>query len=46
VPSWDMVVVRTGLHRDKKSLGPNGQIPLEVYHFVDQAVALVQGQPI
>ena len=45
VPSWDMVVVRTGLHRDKKSLGPNGQIPLEVYQFVDQAVALVQGQP-
>ena len=42
VPSWDMVVVRTGLHRDKKSLGPNGQIPLEVYNFIDQAVALVQ----
>lgn len=45
VPSWDMVVVRTGLHRDKKNLGPNGQIPLEVYNFVDQAVALVQGEP-
>ena len=42
VPSLDLVVVRTGQHRDKKQIGPNGQIPLEVYRFVDQAVALVQ----
>jgi CubicO group peptidase (beta-lactamase class C family) len=42
VPSLELVVVRTGLHRDKKTLGPNGQLPLEIYRFVDQAVALVQ----
>jgi CubicO group peptidase (beta-lactamase class C family) len=42
VPSLELVVVRTGQHRDKKTLGPNGQLPLEIYRFVDQAVALVQ----
>ena len=42
VPSHDLVVVRTGQHRDKKTLGPNGQLPLEVYNFVDEAVRLVQ----
>ena len=42
VPSLEMVVVRTGQHRDKKTLGPNGKLPLEIYRFVDQAVALVQ----
>ena len=42
VPSQQLVVVRTGQHRDKKTLGPNGQLPLEIYRFVDQAVALVQ----
>ena len=42
VPSLELVVVRTGQHRDKKTLGPNGKTPLEVYRFVDQAVALVQ----
>lgn len=44
VPSQDLVVVRTGQHRDKKTLGPNGQLPLEVYNFVDEAVRLVQAQ--
>jgi len=42
VPSLDLVVVRTGQHRDEETMGPNRQIPLEVYRFVDQAVALVQ----
>ena len=42
VPSLQLVVVRTGQHRDKKQTGPNGEIPQEVYRFVDQAVALVQ----
>ena len=42
VPSLELVVVRTGQHRDKKTLGPNGKLPLEIYRFVDQAVALVQ----
>jgi len=42
VPSLELVVVRTGQHRDKKTLGPNGKTPLEIYRFVDQAVALVQ----
>jgi CubicO group peptidase (beta-lactamase class C family) len=42
VPSLQLVVVRTGQHRDETQTGPNGQIPLEVYRFVDQAVALVQ----
>jgi CubicO group peptidase (beta-lactamase class C family) len=42
VPSLQLVVVRTGQQRDKKLTGPNGQIPVEVYRFVDQAVALVQ----
>lgn len=42
VPSMDMVVVRTGQHRDKKTLGPNGQLPLEIYQFVDEAVRLVE----
>ena len=45
VPSFKLVVVRTGQHRDKKTLGPNGMLPLEVYRFVDQAVALVQPDP-
>ena len=40
VPSHDLVVVRTGQHRDKKTLGPNGQIPQEVYNYVDEAVRL------
>ena len=44
VPSHDMVVVRTGRQRDKQSLGPNGQLPLEVYNFVDEAVRLVEAQ--
>lgn len=44
VPSHDMVVVRTGQHRDKKTLGPNGQLPQEIYSFVDEAVRLVQTQ--
>jgi CubicO group peptidase (beta-lactamase class C family) len=42
VPSHDLVIVRTGQHRDKKTLGPNGQLTLDIYRFVDQAVALVQ----
>jgi CubicO group peptidase (beta-lactamase class C family) len=42
VPSLDLVVVRTGQHRDKKTMGPNDKLPLEIYRFVDQAVALVQ----
>jgi hypothetical protein len=42
VPSHGLVVVRTGKHRDKKTLGPNGQIPKEVYSYVDEAVRLVQ----
>ena len=42
VPSLDLVVVRTGQTRDKKTKGPNGITPAEVYRFVDQAVALVQ----
>lgn len=42
VPSHDLVIVRTGQHRDKKTLGPNGQLSLDIYRFVDQAVALVQ----
>jgi len=42
VPSLDMVVVRTGQHRDKKTLGPNGQLPLEIYKFVDEAVQLAK----
>ena len=44
VPSLDMVVVRTGQHRDKKTLGPNGQLPLEIYNFVDEAVRLAQAK--
>ena len=44
VPSLDMVVVRTGQHRDKKTLGPNGQLPLEIYSFVDEAARLVQAK--
>ncbi len=42
VPSLELVVVRTGQTRDKKTKGPNGITPAEVYRFVDQAVALVQ----
>jgi CubicO group peptidase (beta-lactamase class C family) len=42
VPAHGLVVVRTGKHRDKKTLGPQGQIPKEVYNFVDEAVRLVQ----
>ena len=42
VPSLELVVVRTGQNRDKKTLGPNSKLPLEIYRFVDQAVALVQ----
>ena len=42
VPSHGLVVVRTGKHRDKKTLGPNGQIPKEVYSYVDEAVRLVK----
>jgi CubicO group peptidase (beta-lactamase class C family) len=42
VPSLDLVVVRTGQTRDKKTKGPNGITPAEVYRFVDQAVAMVQ----
>jgi CubicO group peptidase (beta-lactamase class C family) len=42
VPSLEIVVVRTGQSRDKKTKGPNGITPAEVYRFVDQAVALVQ----
>ena len=44
VPSHDVVVVRTGQHRDKKTLGPNGQIPKEVYTYVDEAVRMVQAK--
>lgn len=42
VPSFDLVVVRTGQHRDKKTMGPNGQLPLEIYNYVDEAVRMVQ----
>ena len=42
VPSLDLVVVRTGQTRDKKTKGPNGITPAEVYRFVDQAVTMVQ----
>jgi CubicO group peptidase (beta-lactamase class C family) len=42
VPALDLVMVRTGQHRDKNKLEPHGQIPLEVYSFVDEAVRLVQ----
>ena len=44
VPSHELVVVRTGQHRDKKTLGPNGQIPKEVYTYVDEAVRMVQAK--
>ncbi len=44
VPSHDLVVVRTGQHRDKKTLGPNGQTPKEVYNYVDEAVRMVQAK--
>ena len=42
VPSLDMVVVRTGQHRNMTNFVHNVQIPLEVYDFVDEAVRLVQ----
>lgn len=42
VPSFNMVVVRTGKHGDQDTTGPNGELPLEIYRYVDQAVALVQ----
>jgi CubicO group peptidase (beta-lactamase class C family) len=44
VPSHDLVVVRTGQHRDKKTLGPNGQLPQEIYNFVDEAVRMVNAK--
>ena len=42
VPSQQLVVVRLGQYRNKAVKGPNGITPLEVYRFVDEAVALVQ----
>ena len=42
VPSKQLVVVRVGQFRNKTDKGPNGITPVEVYQFVDQAVALVE----
>ena len=44
VPSLDMVVVRTGQHRNKKDKGPNGELPLEIYQFVDEAARMLQAK--
>ena len=44
VPSLQLVVVRMGQKRNKVDQGPNGQTPLEVYSFVDEAVRLAKGE--
>jgi CubicO group peptidase (beta-lactamase class C family) len=44
VPSHQLVVVRMGQFRNKADLGPNGQTPLEVYSYVDEAVRLANAE--